>query len=104
LTTGHISGYVTGGGDTTPEGLLDAPRKFIYTVKSDDGAIVQVSYIAYPPSPVGDSQRKKIRLNYHAGEILIGDYIKASGTYDKSTNTLIIAEEGDFIQTYPSKP
>ncbi len=99
-----VSGYVVGGGDTTPEGLLDAPRTFVYEVKRDDGSLVHVAYTAYPPSPYGESEGDKIRLDLHAGTVLIGDYLEAHGTYDKSTNTLIVAEEGDYIETYPQKP
>ncbi len=99
-----IAGYVIGGGDTTPEGLFDVPRKFVYKIKTDDNSFINVSYTAYPPSPVGDIQKKKIRLNFHAGTILIGDYLKARGSYDKNTNTVIVASEGDYIETYTKKP
>lgn len=99
-----VSGYVVGGGDTTPQGLTDAPRKFVYNIQTDDGSFVTVAYTAYPPSPVGDREAKKIRLNFHAGTILVGDYLKARGTYDGNTNTLMVAEEGDYIETYPEKP
>jgi hypothetical protein len=99
-----ISGYVISGGDLTPEGLLDAPRKFVYKVEMDNGSFVDVTYTAYPPGPVSEREGEKIRLNFHAGTILIGDYLKARGSYDPNTNTLIIAKEGDYIETYPEKP
>lgn len=54
-----ITGTVIGGGYTTPEGLFDAPRKFVYQVRQDDGSVVKVTYTAYPPSPVGDREMKK---------------------------------------------
>jgi hypothetical protein len=99
-----VSGYVVGGGDKTPEGLADAPRRFVYDLQTDDGSFMAVAYIAYPPSPVGDREAKKIRLDFHAGTILVGDYLKARGSYDRNTNTLMVAEEGDYIETYPEKP
>jgi len=104
IVSGYVVGYVIGGGDTTPEGLLDAPRTFVYEVQRDDRSLVHVTYTAYPPSPFGDTQRNKIRLNFHAGTVLIGDYLEARGTYDKSTSTLTVAEEGDYIATYPERP
>lgn len=94
-----VSGQVVGGGDTTPEGLLDAPRKFVYQVKQNNGTIVKVTYTAYPPSPVGDCVGKKIRLSFYSGTIRVGDYLKAYGSFDKTTQTLIVADEGDYIET-----
>ena len=98
-----ISGRVTGGGDTTPEGLLDAPRRFVYQIETDDGSVVNLAYTAFPPSPFGDQQRHKIRLVLHGGRILLDHYIKARGSYDSRTNTLTVAQEGDFIETSPEK-
>ena len=98
-----VSGYVVDGGDTTPPGLNDVPRVFEYRIERVDGSIVLVTYTAYPPSPSGN-ERNKIRLNFHAGEIQIRDYLQAHGNYDTQTNTLTIAEEGHFIETYPLKP
>lgn len=103
-TMDTVSGYVISGGDLTPEGLFDAPRKFVYKVEMDNGSFVDVTYTAYPPSPFLDREGKKIRLNFHAGTLLIGDYLKAHGSYEPNTNTLIIAKEGDYIETYPEKP
>ena len=104
-----ISGYVVSGGDTTPQGLFDAPRKFVYKIKTDTGSIIDVTYTAYPPSPVGDQERKKIRLSFHAGSVLIGDYLQARGSFIKSANVLTITDEGDYIETSqksqpPEKP
>jgi len=104
-----ISGYVVSGGDTTPQGLFDAPRKFVYKIKTDTGSIIDVTYTAYPPSPVGDQERKKIRLSFHAGSVLIGDYLQARGSFAKSANVLTVADEGDYIETSqksqpPEKP
>lgn len=98
----EISGTVQDGGDTTPPDLLDAPRKFVYTVRTEDGLIVTMTYTAYPPSP--NQVDKKIKLTFHAGAILIGDYVKARGIYDAQTRTLMITEEGDYIETFASKP
>ena len=97
-----ISGRVIAGGDTTPEGLLDAPRRFVYQAETDDGSIVNLTYTAFPPSPFGDQQREKIRLVFHAGKISLGDRIKACGSYDPETDTLTVAQEGDFIETSPA--
>jgi hypothetical protein len=99
-----VSGYVVDGGDTTPEGLLDSPRQFLYKIEREDGSFVNVAYTAFPPGPFETPEGRKIRLNFHAGTILIGDYLKAQGSYDKNTNTLTVAEEGDYIETYPKKP
>lgn len=97
-----ISGRVIGGGDTTPKGLLDAPRRFVYQIETDEGSIVNLTYTAFPPSPFGDQQREKIRLVFHAGKISSGDRIKAQGSYEPGTNTLTVAQEGDFIETSPA--
>lgn len=97
-----ISGSILSGGDTSPTGLLDAPRKFLYSVQTDDGQSVSLTYTAYPPSP--NPAGKKIKLNFHAGSILIGDYVRAHGSYDENTRTLVVAEEGDYIETFASKP
>lgn len=99
-----ISGFVVSGGDTTPEGLFDAPRKFVYTIiDDDDDTRIDVSYTAYPPSPFGDREMKKIKLTFYAGTIKIGDYLKARGTYDSKTNTLNVANEGDYLESFPKK-
>lgn len=98
----EISGTITEGGDTTPPDLQDAPRKFVYTVKTDDGQSVTLTYTAFPPSP--NPSAKKIRLTFHAGQILIGDYVKARGTFDPQTKTLVVAEEGDYIETFAGRP
>jgi hypothetical protein len=98
-----VSGYVIEGGDTTPAGLVDVPRIFKYRIEKDDGSVILITYSAYPPSPSGDESRK-FRLKFHAGEIQIEDYLQARGIYDGQTNTLIIAEEGHFIETFPQKP
>jgi hypothetical protein len=97
----EVSGTIIDGGDTTPPDLLDAPRKFSYSIQTD-GQIVTITYTAFPPSP--NPNDKKIKLNFHAGVILIGDYARARGKYDDQTKTLVVAEEGDFIETFASKP
>ena len=99
----QIGGSVLGGGDTTPAGLMDAPRTFAYQIKADNGEELTVSYVAYPPSPVSDAQ-PKVKFTFHAGEILVGDYLVARGTYDKSNQTLTVGSQGDFIETYAEKP
>lgn len=99
-----ISGFVIDCEDTTPEGLQDAPRKFVCIVETDEGSTVNLTYTAYPPSPVGDVQREKVRLDFHAGSILKGDYLRAAGNFDAITNTIIVVNEGHFIETFPEKP
>jgi len=99
-----VTGDVVSGGDTTPAGLRDVPRKFVYTIQQADGSFVDVAYVAYPPSPPGTPVEKEARLDFYAGTVLIGDYMKASGRYDPATNMLIVAEKPDFIVTYPQKP
>ena len=61
---------------------------------------IKVSYTAFPPSPVGDSKRNKITLEFAGGSIKIGDRISALGRIDKETNTIVVAEQGDYIKTY----
>lgn len=97
-----IEGYVVSGGDTTEEGLFDVPRKFLFQVRMADNSIVDVTYTAYPPSPADTEQ--KMRLSFHAGTILIGDYLKAHGNYDLNANTLLVSKDGDYIETYAKKP
>jgi len=95
-----IHGVVISGGDTTqPGGPLDAPRKFVYLVLTDEGYFINVSYTAYPPSPAGDAAREKITLDFYNGQIEVGQEITARGTLDKASNTVIVAEQGDFITT-----
>jgi hypothetical protein len=98
----EVSGTVLSGGDTTPKGLMDAPRKFAYQIKTEDGKLATVTYTAYPPSPVGDKQ--KITLKLHGGGVEVGDTMKARGTFDENTMTLVVAEEGDFIETTAATP
>ncbi|TLN02979.1 hypothetical protein FDZ74_14985 [bacterium] len=99
----QVGGIVLSGGDTSPQGRMDAPRSFVYRVRLESGAEIDVAYTAYPPSPAGDA-RPKVQLTFHAGEILVGDYLSARGAYDQATNTLTVAAEGDFIQTFEKKP
>jgi hypothetical protein len=103
-TTGKagIEGIVVGGGDKSPTNRSGGPRTFIFEVRIDSGEIVLVTYVALPPSPAADQQR--FRLDFHAGEIKIGDYLKAYGSFDPATLTLTVAEQGDYIETYPTKP
>ena len=99
----EISGIVLGGGDQTPEGLFDAPRTYIYQVRLDSGEEINVTYTAYPPSPVSQNQSSP-RLTFHAGTINAGDYLTAHGTYDSVSKILTVALETDSIETYPEKP
>lgn len=99
----QVGGVVLGGGDTTPVDLLDAPRTFVYQVKLDGGEEINVSYTALPPSPASDAA-PAIKISFYAGEVKVGDYMTARGTYDKDTQTLTIAAEGDFIETFEKKP
>jgi len=100
-----VSGIVISGGDTArPDGPLDVPHKFVYQIQQTDGTTVNVSYTAYPPSPVGDAQRARITLDFHDGSINIGDRLEAFGTLDKESNTVVVADQGDFLKTYPHGP
>jgi pimeloyl-ACP methyl ester carboxylesterase len=99
-----VTGTVIGGGDTTiPGGPLDVPRVFVYEVKTNDGTTVKVSYNAYPPSPVGDAYRSKVTLEFAGGSIAVGDRIEALGRFDAETNTIQIAEQGDYIKTFSAQ-
>lgn len=98
-----VAGFVVEGGDTTPEELIDIPREFVYKIETDDGAIYYIKYVAYPPSPFGDG-KSEIELDFHAGEILIGDYVEARGSFDAQTNTVIVGGDGSYIRTYLKKP
>jgi hypothetical protein len=94
-----VSGYIVSDGYTaSADGPLDALRNFVYTLIRDDGTFVNVSYTAYPPSPAADAN--KIEMSLYDGDIKIGDYMKAIGTYDKQTNTVMLGD-GDFLKTYP---
>lgn len=105
LTDGvqEISGVVLSGGDTTPPGLMDAPRTFVYQVKLDDGVEISLTYTAYPPSPAGDA-RPQPKFSFYNGNIQTGDYLTARGTYDSASKTLTVASEGDTIETFATKP
>ncbi|SMO58517.1 hypothetical protein [Fodinibius sediminis] len=98
-----IRGTVLKAEDTTPEGLLDSPRRLLYEIQVEEGTPVKVTYTAYPPSPAGDRAGKKITLDFHAGSIREGDYLVAHGSYDEEANTLTVAGEGDYIKTFPDK-
>jgi hypothetical protein len=101
-----VSGIVVSGGDTSlPDGPLDTPRKFVYRIikPKDQGFFVDVCYTSYPPSPAGEKAAAKIKLDFYRGTIEIGDLMEAHGTLDRSTNTLVIAEQGDYIRTFSHK-
>jgi hypothetical protein len=100
----QVVGKVLSGGDTTPEGLMDAPRKFAYTILKDDGSTIDVVYTVYPPSPAGDINNAKITLSFYNGEVKVGDYMMAYGNYDLASNTRVVSVEGDLVKTYPVKP
>jgi hypothetical protein len=100
-----VSGIVTGGGDTAaPGGPLDVPHRFVYQIQKAGGAFMNVSYTAYPPSPVGDAQKEKITLDFYSGEVNIGDKMEARGTLSEDAGTLTVASDGDYIKTYAPKP
>ncbi len=46
----------------------------------------------------------EIHLDFHAGEVLVGDYMNACGNFDQATQTIVVVEGGHYIETYPSKP
>lgn len=97
-----IAGTVASGGYAGPSGVSDAPRKFEYQVETSDGEIYTITYTAYPPGPA--SLAEEIRLDFHAGEILIGDYLIACGTLDLDGQVVIVDKDGQFIETYSQKP
>ncbi len=98
----QIGGVVLGGGDQTPEGLMDGPRTFLYQVRLESGEEINLTYTAMPPSPVG--KKSPVRLTFFEGTINPGNYIVARGTYDADGKTLTVASEGDFIETMAKKP
>ena len=97
-----ISGVVLGGGDQTPEGLMDAPRTFLYQVRLDSGEEINVTYTSYPPTPAGE--KSAITLTFFEGVVNSGNYLVANGTYDAKSKTLTVAKEGDSIETFAKKP
>lgn len=98
----EIGGVVLGGGDQTPEGLMDAPRTFLYQVRLDSGEQINLTYTAFPPTPAG--KKSVIQLTFYEGVINPGNYLVARGTYDAESKTLTVAEGGDFIETLAEKP
>lgn len=96
-----VEGIVISGGDTTPPDLLDGPRRFVYSVRQADDSTIEVSYVAYPPSPAGEQKMKQIELSFHAGTVRIGDRIEARGRLDPATQRITVADEGDYIRTRP---
>jgi hypothetical protein len=100
----QIVGKVIGGGDTTPAGLMDAPRPFVYTIQKEDGSLIDITYTIYPPSPQGDINNAKISLSFYNDGIKIGDYLMAYGTYNLAENKIRVADEGDLVKTYQGKP
>jgi len=97
-----VSGLVISGGNTTPEGLSDAPRNFVYAVKEEGGSLVNVSYTAYPPSTAGNDQ--KAILDFEEGIVNIGNYIEARGRFNKESNTVVVGHEGDYLKSFAEKP
>lgn len=97
-----ISGLVVSGGDTMPRGRYDAPREFIYKVKTDDGFVINVSYTSYPSASTGDKAGKQIKLNLKGGSISVGVNLEVYGTFNKETNTIEVKDkdEGDYIKTF----
>jgi hypothetical protein len=101
VLSSFISGFVVGGGDTTAvDGPNDAPRQFVFQIKKDDGSLVNVAHMAYPPSPVGDVNRAKIRLEFYQTPVQPGDYLEALGIYEAQTTTILVSQQGDYIRTY----
>ena len=95
----EVHGVVLSGGDQTAEGLLDTPRTFAYKVQLDSGEIITVTYTAFPPRPVGETEPAP-RLEFQDGMINPGDRLSARGTYDPETTTLTVEAETDFIETF----
>ena len=100
----EISGQVIDCRDSTPPGLADVPRRLLFVVEREDGSVAEITYTAFPPSPFGDSQAAKIRLNLHEGKIMVGHHMNARDSFDAEANRLTVAGEGDFMETFASKP
>jgi hypothetical protein len=95
-----VRGVVVSGGDTTQlGGPLDVHRVFTYRILKDEGDFVNVSYTGYPSSPAGDAAKAKISLEFYDGEIRVSDRIVARGAFNSKTNSVVVADTGDFIQT-----
>jgi hypothetical protein len=74
----------------------------VYSIRTDEETDVKVSYTAIPPGPIEHPRTFKLQL--YAGTIRVGDYIKVCGTYDAASDTIIVARQGDYIETYAEKP
>jgi hypothetical protein len=74
----------------------------VYSIRTDEGTDVKVSYTAFPPGPIEHPRTFKLQL--YAGTIRVGDYIKVCGTYDAASDTILVARQGDYIETYAEKP
>jgi hypothetical protein len=70
-----------------------APERYVYELLREDGTFVKVSHTP------GDAA-----LSLYNETIRIGDYMKAVGTYDKSTNTIILAGPDNMVKTYSYRP
>ena len=79
---------------------MDVPRRFVYEIQTATGSVVNLAYTAFPPSPAGDVQRRKIRLDFHEGRIRVGHHLRACGSYDQDAQMLTVEDEGDFIETF----
>ena len=85
-----------------PNRPQDVPREYVYELIRDDGTFINVSYTVYPPLSEWDAH--KVTISLYNEEIKPGDYMKATGIYDKETNTILITGDGDTIKTYELKP
>ncbi len=89
-----VLGVVVSARETTLDSLVDVPRKYTYELLREDGTFVNVNFTA----------KEGIALSLYNETIQVGDYMKAVGTYDKSTNTVVVVTQDDLIKTYPNMP
>lgn len=94
-----VSGCIISYNNISKPEIMDVPDQHLYLVKTDYGSYLNIEYIAYPPSPLGETAREKITLDFINDTILIGNYIEAHGTYSNETNTLKVEYDGDYIIT-----
>ncbi len=90
-----VLGVVVSIRETTPiDSPGNAPGQYVYELLREDGTFVNVGYTA----------QEGVALSLYNEAIQAGDYMKASGTYDKSTNMIVAAAQGDMIKTYDHNP
>ncbi len=77
-----------------PDSPGAAPRQYVYELLREDGTFINVS----------DAAKEGVAHSLYNEAIQVGDYMKAVGTYDRSTNTVVADELNDLIKTYDHNP